>query len=107
MTDQEFSDQGTMATEPMDSERLKVCKSNSDGPWLPKYVRRDYRDLLREIDRLRMFADWDENWIRCEGCQRWTQSRDMRTGDGEDGSCCLWCLKLDDLQTQLAATSRN
>lgn len=101
-----------MATEPkpMSKERLEALnrlylrKEGSAGIGSCVY---HVCELLREVERLRMFADWDENWIRCEGCQRWTQSQDMRTGDGEDGSCCLWCLKLDDLENQLAATGGN
>ena len=101
-----------MATEPkpMSAERLKELQKRF-GPSETTAGMNSCvycaRELLREVDRLRMFADWDENWIRCEGCQRWTQSQDMRTGDGEDGSCCLWCLKLDDLENQLAATGGN
>ena len=52
-----------------------------------------------EVERLKMYEDWDMNWAKCEACQRWTQLQDMRhTDEGDEyASCCLWCLKLDRL----------
>lgn len=51
--------------------------------------------LTNEVERLKVFEDWDLNYVKCEGCQRYTLPTDMRTNEDDGGCCCLWCEQLD------------
>ena len=85
-----------------DELRSSVNFEVSDGKWrmhrlaLKNGLTACLKDLDTkdaELAKLKMYADWDQNWCHCEACQRWTRPEDMRHGD--TGSCCLWCLVLD------------
>ncbi len=59
------------------------------------------RLLLEEVKRLWVRETWDQEWAHCEGCQRYTRQEDMRTNEDDGGSCCLWCLKLDEKEAEV------
>ncbi len=51
----------------------------------------DIPQLLAEVRRLAVFEDLDQNHVKCEGCQRYTEPGDMVKG----ADCCIWCAMLD------------